>query len=94
MARELKKIALFSEKWWNNFRVVVAQGAKKFVKSNLQNCFRQIPLFAISKMAKNQFLKWEKVENCQKCNFTNFLKLIFMENIQKFREIDFTKKFS
>ena len=26
--------------------------------------------FAISKMAKNQFLNWEKVWNCQKCNFT------------------------
>ena len=35
--------------------------------------FYQIPFFAISKMAKNQFLKWEKVYNCQKCNFTKKL---------------------
>ena len=32
--------------------------------------FDQIPFFAISKMAKNQFLTLEKVYNCQKCNFT------------------------
>ena len=31
--------------------------------------FDQIPFFATSKMAKNQFLNWEKVKNCQKCNF-------------------------
>ena len=31
--------------------------------------FDQIPVFAISKMAKNQFLNWEKVRTCQKCNF-------------------------
>ena len=30
----------------------------------------QIPFFAISKMAKNQFFNWEKAQNCQKCNFT------------------------
>ena len=30
----------------------------------------QNPFFVISKMAKNQFLNWEKVYKCQKCNFT------------------------
>ena len=38
---------------------------KKLVKSIKINytkiCFDQIPFFAISKMAKNQFLNWEKV---------------------------------
>ena len=34
--------------------------AKKLVKSNN----------SIKKMAKNQFLNWEKVLNCHKCNFT------------------------
>ena len=33
----------------------------------MNNLFDQIPFFAISKMAKIQFLNWE---NCQKCNFT------------------------
>ena len=46
---------------------------KKLVKSNKsisrKNFFDQIQFFAISKMAKNQFLNWE---NCQKCNFTEF----------------------
>ena len=38
--------------------------AKKLMKSNKsisRNFFEQIPFFAISKMAKNQFLNWEKV---------------------------------
>ena len=39
----------------------------------------QIPIFAISKIAKNQFLKWEKVENCQKCNFTSFFASTFFK---------------
>ena len=38
---------------------------KKLMKSSKsisrKNLFDQIPFFAISKMAKNQFLKWEKV---------------------------------
>ena len=38
---------------------------KKLVKSNKaisrKKFFDQIPFFAISKMAKNQFLNWEKV---------------------------------
>ena len=42
---------------------------KKLVKSNKsisrKNYFDQIPFFAISKMAKNQFLNWEKVQKCQ-----------------------------
>ena len=33
-------------------------------------CFDQIPFFAMSKMAKNQFLNWKKFWNCQNCNFT------------------------
>ena len=48
--------------WTRKFEKVQA---KKLVKS-----LGQIPFFAISKMAKNQFLNWEKVLNCQKCNFT------------------------
>ena len=40
-------------------------GPKKLVKSNKsisrKTFFDQIPFFAISKMAKNQFLNWEKV---------------------------------
>ena len=43
----------------------VKKGAKfKKVQSNKsisRNFFDQIPFFAISKMAKNQFLNWEKV---------------------------------
>ena len=35
------------------------------------------PIFAISKMAKNQFLNWGKSLNCQKCNFKNGQKSIF-----------------
>ena len=36
--------------------------AKKLVKSNKSiSRIGQIPFFAISKMAKNQFLNWEKV---------------------------------
>ena len=37
---------------------------KKLIKSNKsisqKAFFNQVPFFAISKMAKNQFLKWEK----------------------------------
>ena len=48
--------------------------SKKLVKSNnsisRKNFFDQFAFFAISKMAKYQFLNWEKVKNCQKCNFT------------------------
>ena len=45
--------------------------------------FHQIPFFAISKMAKNQFLNWEK---CQKCNFTEFL---FIYLISRVFSLDF-----
>ena len=38
------------------------QAQKKLVKSNKTKIFfDQIPLCAISKMAKNQFLQWEKI---------------------------------
>ena len=45
-------------------------------------------IFAILKIAKNQFLNWEKVLNCQKCNFTKKIFLnIFHEKIQKNKKI-------
>ena len=55
---ESEKVNIFKNSQW-------ARAKKKLVKSN-----KSIPFFAISKMAKNQFLNWEKVSNCQKCNFT------------------------
>ena len=42
-----------------------------------RNFFNQIPFFAISKKANNQFLNWEKVfKTAKKCNFTK-KKIIF-----------------
>ena len=49
---------------------------KKLVKSN--KSISQNPFFAISKMAKNQFLRWENVSNYQKCNFTKKKFLIYL----------------
>ena len=54
---------------------------KKLVKSNKSISWKnfpdRIPFFDISKMAKNQFLNWEKFLNCQKSNFTKKTFLIF-----------------
>ena len=52
-------------------KIKKVQSKKKLMKSNKSISrkkffFYQIPFFAISKMAKNQFLNWE---NYQKCNF-------------------------
>ena len=50
--------------------------AKKLVKSNKsisrKNFFDQNSFFAISKMAKNQFLNWEKVQTAILFDFTSF----------------------
>ena len=51
--------------------------------------FDQIPFFAISKMAKNQFLNWEKVSNYQKFNFTYKFFLIYL--ISRNFSLDFFK---
>ena len=49
---------------------------KKIVKSNKSISWKffltNFHFFAISKMAKYQFLLQEKVSKCQKCNFTKF----------------------
>ena len=42
---------------------------KKLVKSTKSISIKKF-FDQISKMAKNQFFNWEKVKNCQKCNFT------------------------
>ena len=46
-------------------KILKSPGQKKLVKPNKsisrKNFFDQIPFFVISKMAKNQFLNWEKV---------------------------------
>ena len=49
----------------------------------------QIPFFfAISKLAKNQFLNWEKVKNCQKCYFTKkkFFLIYLISRVHFFSE--------
>ena len=55
-------------------KILKSPDKKKLVKSNksISRNFilTKIPFFAISKKAKNQFFNWEKVLNCQKCNFT------------------------
>ena len=51
--------------------------------------FGQIPFFAISKLAKKQFLNWEKGKNCQKCNFTK--KFFWFISFHEFFCLDFFK---
>ena len=45
--------------------------------------FDQNPLFVISKMAKNQFLNWEKFKTAKNAISQKKKYLIFMENIKK-----------
>jgi len=81
--------------------LILAQWARKFKKSGpkklvkLNNAisrkkfFYQIPFFAISKMAKNQFLNREKVQNCQKYNFPEIFSWFIW--FQEFFCLDFFK---
>ena len=62
-----KKIKLFGQRA-RKFKKIPGKKTHEIKLINFtKNVFDQIPFFAISKLAKNQFLNWG---NCQKCNFT------------------------
>ena len=64
--------------WARKFKKVQAKKTREIKEINFtKKCFDQIQFFAISKMAKIQFLNWEKVENYQKYNFTKLFIYLF-----------------
>ena len=50
--------------WAKKFKKVQAKKTREIKQINLtKKFFDQIPFLAISKMAKNQFLNWEKIND-------------------------------
>ena len=55
-------ISLTEPQWARLFKKVQAKKTREIKEINFMNFFcGKIPFFAISNMAKNQFLNWEKV---------------------------------
>ena len=62
-------------------KILKSPGQKKLVKSNKsisRNFFDQIPFFAISKMAKNEFLNWKKFKTAKNTISRVFLNRTFL----------------
>ncbi len=63
----LIKVFPSDTQWARKFKKVQAEKTREINFTNI--FFDQIPFFAISKMTKNQFLNWEKVQNYHGKNF-------------------------